>query len=113
MKRGNALIVDKEGNYKIEEFIEPKENKACSFERIYFSRGNDPEIYNERKTLGKLLIPKILESINYDIKNTIFSYIPNTSETCFYGMIDGLKNHINSLKNDVFINNKSFKESKK
>ena len=112
LKRGNALIVDKEGNYKVEEFIQPKENKACSFERIYFSRGNDPEIYNERKTLGKLLIPRILESINYDIKNTIFSYIPNTSETCFYGMIDGLKNHINSLKNDVFINNKSSKESK-
>ena len=112
LKRGNALIVDKEGNYKVEEFIQPKENKACSFERIYFSRGNDPEIYNERKTLGKLLIPRILESINYDIKNTIFSYIPNTSETCFYGMIDGLKNHINSLKNDVFINNKSYKESK-
>ena len=112
LKRGNALIVDKEGNYKVEEFIQPKENKACSFERIYFSRGNDPEIYNERKTLGKLLIPRILESINYDIKNSIFSYIPNTSETCFYGMIDGLKNHINSLKNDVFINNKSSKESK-
>ena len=112
LKRGNALIVDKEGNYKVEEFIQPKENKACSFERIYFSRGNDPEIYNERKTLGKLLIPRILESINYDIKNTIFSYIPNTSETCFYGMIDGLKNHINSLKNDVFINNKSYKDSK-
>ena len=112
LKRGNALIVDKDGNYNVEEFIEPKENKACSFERIYFSRGNDPEIYNERKTLGKLLIPKILESINYDIKNTIFSYIPNTSEICFYGMIDGLKNHINSLKNDVFINNKSFKDSK-
>ena len=112
LKRGNALIVDKEGNYKVEEFIQPKENKACSFERIYFSRGNDPEIYNERKTLGKLLIPRILESISYDIKNTIFSYIPNTSETCFYGMIDGLKNHINSLKNDVFINNKSYKESK-
>ncbi len=112
LKRGNALIVDKEGNYKVQKFVEPNENKACSFERIYFSRGNDPQIYNERKNLGKLLIPRILKSVNYDIKNTIFSYIPNTSETCFYGMIDGLKNHINSLKNDVFINNKSYEESK-
>ena len=112
LKRGNALIVDKEGNYKVQKFVEPNENKACSFERIYFSRGNDPQIYNERKNLGKLLIPRILKSVNYDIKNTIFSYIPNTSETCFYGMIDGLKNHINSLKNEVFINNKSYEESK-
>ena len=112
LKRGNALIVDKEGNYKVKEFIKPKENKACSFERIYFSRGNDPEIYNERKYLGKLLVPRILESINHDLRNTIFSYIPNTSETCFYGMIDELKNHINSLKNDVFIKNKSFEKSK-
>ena len=112
LKRGNALIVDKEGKYKVKEFIKPKENKACSFERIYFSRGNDPEIYNERKYLGKLLVPRILESINHDLRNTIFSYIPNTSETCFYGMIDELKNHINSLKNDVFIKNKSFEKSK-
>ncbi len=112
LERGNALIINKDGSYSVEKFIEPKENRACSFERIYFSRGNDPEIYNERKTLGKLLVPSILHSINFDIKNTIFSYIPNTSETCFYGMIDELKNYIITIKNDVFINNKSFKDSK-
>ena len=103
LKRGNALIIDKVGNYKIEEFIEPKENKACSFERIYFSRGNDPEIYNERKKLGKLLLPQVFESINNDLKNTIFSYIPNTSETCFYGMIDGIKDYLTAKKKEIFI----------
>ena len=108
LKRGNALIVDKVGNYKIEEFIEPKENKACSFERIYFSRGNDPEIYNERKKLGKLLLPQVFESINNDLKNTIFSYIPNTSETCFYGMIDGIKDYLTAKKKEIFIDKKSF-----
>lgn len=108
LKRGNALIVDKAGNYKIEEFIEPKENKACSFERIYFSRGNDPEIYNERKKLGKLLLPQVFESINNDLKNTIFSYIPNTSETCFYGMIDGIKDYLTAKKKEIFIDKKSF-----
>ena len=108
LKRGNALIVDKVGNYKIEEFIEPKENKACSFERIYFSRGNDPEIYNERKKLGKLLLPQVFESINNDLKNTIFSYIPNTSETCFYGMIDGIKDYLTAKKKEIFIEKKSF-----
>ena len=108
LKRGNALIVDKEGNYRVEEFIEPKENKACSFERIYFSRGNDPEIYNERKKLGKLLLPQVFEAINHDLKNTIFSYIPNTSETCFYGMIDGIKDYLTARKKEIFIDKKSF-----
>ena len=112
VERGHALIINKDASYSIEKFVDQKEDKACSFERIYFSRGNDPEIYEERKKLGKLLIPQILSSINHDIKNTIFSYIPNTSETCFYGMIDGLKNHINSLKNDVFIKNKFYEGSK-
>ncbi len=112
VERGHALIINKDASYSIEKFVEQKEDKACSFERIYFSRGNDPEIYEERKKLGKLLIPKILSSIDNDLKNTIFSYIPNTSETCFYGMIDGLKNHINLLKNDVFIKNKLFEGSK-
>ena len=103
VERGHTLIVNKDASYSIEKFVDQKEERACSFERIYFSRGNDPEIYEERKKLGKLLIPQILTSIDNDLKNTIFSYIPNTSETCFYGMIDGLKNHINLLKNDVFL----------
>ena len=108
LKRGNTLIVDKSGNYKVEEFIEPKENKACSFERIYFSRGNDPDIYKERKNLGKLLLPQVFDSINNDLKNTIFSYIPNTSETCFYGMIDGIKDYLTEKKKEIFIDKKSY-----
>ncbi len=112
VERGHALIVNKDASYSIEKFVDQKEDRACSFERIYFSRGNDPEIYEERKTLGRLLIPQILESIDNNLKNTIFSYIPNTSETCFYGMIDGLKNHINLLKNDVFIKGKPYNGSK-
>ena len=108
---GNALIVKKDGSYSINKFIEPGEKKACSFERIYFSRGNDPEIYQERKKLGELLLPQVFDSINYDLKNTIFSFIPNTSETCFYGMIDGIKNYLTAKKKEVFINKKSYKGS--
>ena len=72
----------------IVQILEPLERKACSFERIYFSRGSDAEIYQERKKLGKLLLPKVLKQIRYDTKNTVFSYIPNTAETSFYGMIE-------------------------
>ena len=108
---GKALIVKKDGSYSINKFIEPNEKKACSFERIYFSRGNDPEIYQERKKLGKLLLPQVFDAINYDLKNTIFSFIPNTSETCFYGMIDGIKNYLTAKKKEVFINKKSYKGS--
>ena len=68
---------------RLKQFIEPNEKKACSFERIYFSRGNDPDIYNERKKLGKFLLPQVFDAINNNLKDTIFSYIPNTSETCF------------------------------
>ena len=78
---GHALIVNKDGSYSIKKFIDTKDKKACSFERIYFSRGNDPDIYKERKKLGKFLVPQILDAIDDDIKNTIFSYIPNTAET--------------------------------
>ena len=77
---GNALIVHKNGEYDEVPVMERGEQMSCSFERIYFSRGTDPEIYNERKTLGKLLIPQILKSVNFDLKNTVFSYIPNTAE---------------------------------
>ncbi len=112
LERGNALIIKKDGSYSIEKFIEPRENKACSFERIYFSRGNDPQIYNERKKLGELLIPQVFDAINNDLKNTIFSYIPNTSETCFYGMIDGIKSYLTSKKKEIFIDNKSYNGSK-
>ena len=94
VKPGHALIVDKAGDYKQEEFIQPKEKLSCSFERIYFSRGSDPNIYSERKTLGALVIPQILQEVNHDLKNTVFSYIPNTAETAFLGMIDGLEDHL-------------------
>ena len=72
------------------------EKRSCSFERIYFSRGSDASIYKERKELGKLLFPKILENINNDIENTVFSYIPNTAETSFYGLIGEAQNHLKS-----------------
>ncbi|ANQ49022.2 amidophosphoribosyltransferase [Flammeovirga sp. MY04] len=91
---GHALIIDKQANYKEVQYLEPQKKLSCSFERIYFSRGTDPAIYNERKTLGKLLIPKVLEAIDYDLKNTVFSYIPNTAETAFLGMMKGLDKHL-------------------
>ena len=83
---GHALIIKKSGQVSIKKIKEPKEKKACSFERIYFSRGSDADIYKERKNLGKFVFPKVLESINSDVSNTVFSFIPNTAETSFYGM---------------------------
>jgi len=88
---GHALIIKKDGRVSMDQITEPLENKACSFERIYFSRGNDADIYTERKELGKLICPKIMESIGGDLKNSVFSFIPNTAETSFYGMIKGLE----------------------
>jgi amidophosphoribosyltransferase len=95
---GQALIVDVEGNYKIEQVLEAKERKACSFERIYFSRGNDEKIYRERSQLGYNLRDAVLKSIDYDLKNTIFSFIPNTAEVAFYGMIKGMEDYMNDIK---------------
>jgi len=94
IKPAHALVINTKGDYKMEQFIEPLERKSCSFERIYFSRGSDPEIYSERKMLGKLLVPKILEAIDYDLENTVFSYIPNTAETSFLGMMEGMEQHL-------------------
>ncbi len=103
---GHALIVDKEGNYFESRIVEPTERKSCSFERIYFSRGTDPDIYKERKELGKLLLPKILKAINFDLKNTVFSYIPNTSETAFLGMVQGLEDYLSDRRKDIIIDGK-------
>lgn len=103
---GHALIVKKNGKVTQEVFREPTEKRACSFERIYFSRGSDAEIYKERKHLGRLLIPQILKSVNSDLKNTVFSFIPNTAEVSFYGMVEGVHKHIKSVQKDVLINNK-------
>jgi amidophosphoribosyltransferase len=95
---GNALIIDDNGNYHIEQIVEPKERRACSFERIYFSRGSDEKIYCERIALGYHLSKRVLEFINYDLKNTIFSYIPNTAEVAFYGLVKGMEDYLNQIK---------------
>jgi amidophosphoribosyltransferase len=95
---GSAILVKKNGEMNIKQILEPLERKACSFERIYFSRGSDKEIYQERKALGKYLLPQILDSIKGDIRNTVFSYIPNTAETSFFGMVREAQNHMNREK---------------
>jgi len=100
---GHAIIIKKNGTVEIKKIIEPRERKACSFERIYFSRGSDKEIYQERKELGKLLFPQILSSINSDIKNTVFSYIPNTAETSFFGMVKEAQNYLNRKKEEQIL----------
>lgn len=91
LEAGRAIIVDHEGKIRFEQILEPSEKKPCSFERIYFSRGNDPAIYRERKALGAALAPAILKEINYDLANTVFSFIPNTAETAYYGMMGELR----------------------
>jgi amidophosphoribosyltransferase len=95
---GKALIVKKSGRVSTEQIREPQEKKSCSFERIYFSRGSDKDIYNERKRLGELLTEPILEAVNYDLKHTVFSYIPNTAEVAFFGMSQGLEKYVINLK---------------
>jgi amidophosphoribosyltransferase len=88
---GNALIVRADGTYQVEQIIEPKERKACSFERIYFSRGNDKKIYKERIALGNHLSNHVLKAIDHDLKNTVFSFIPNTAEVAFYVLLKGME----------------------
>lgn len=95
---GHALIVRANGDYSIEKILTSAEKKSCSFERIYFSRGSDEEIYKERKQLGRLLSEKVLKMIKYDLRNTIFSFIPNTAETAFYGLIKGAEAYLNEIK---------------
>jgi amidophosphoribosyltransferase len=97
---GNALIIKKDGVVAETNIIPAGDKKQCTFERIYFSRGNDRDIYKERKKLGYLLTPKVLASINHDITNTVFSYIPNTAATAFYGMIDGVLDYLSQYKAD-------------
>jgi amidophosphoribosyltransferase len=106
IKPGHALIINKQGDISEEKFIEPIEKKSCSFERIYFSRGTDPDIYRERKELGRLLLPQILKSINFDLRNAVFSYIPNTAETSFLGMIESLENYLSKRRKDILIDGK-------
>jgi amidophosphoribosyltransferase len=98
LERGHALIIKKNGKTSIKLVNKPKEKLACSFERIYFSRGSDAAIYEERKNLGKFVFPKVLNSINSDISNTVFSFIPNTAETSFYGMTEAAEDLLNQQK---------------
>jgi amidophosphoribosyltransferase len=95
---GHALIVQENGDYSIDQVVEPKERKACSFERIYFSRGSDEKIYKERSALGYNLSKQVLEAIDYDLRNTIFSFIPNTAEVAFYGLVKGCADYLNKIK---------------
>lgn len=95
---GNALIVEPSGEYKIEQILERKERKACSFERIYFSRGSDEKIYRERISLGYHLSKPVLEAVDHDLKNTIFSYIPNTAEVAYFGLCKGMEDYLNQTK---------------
>jgi len=103
---GNALVINKDGSYEESEIMPAREKKSCSFERIYFSRGTDPNIYQERKNLGKALIPQILKAIDFDLKNTVFSYIPNTAETAFLGMIEGLEDYLSIKRREVLLEGK-------
>lgn len=100
---GAAIIVKKNGSSFIEQILPVLERKACSFERIYFSRGSDQEIYLERKKLGALLLPKVLKSIDNDLDNTVFSYIPNTAETSFYGLIEAVSENLNEEKKQLIL----------
>ena len=103
---GKSIIIKKSGDFSIEGILEPTEKKSCSFERIYFSRGSDAEIYNERKTLGKLLFPKILERLKGDLINTVFSYIPNTAETSFYGLVQEVQDYMHNQAIREIVDNK-------
>jgi amidophosphoribosyltransferase len=101
---GHALIVKKNGKITEDRISEPAEKKACSFERIYFSRGSDASIYRERKQLGRLLCEQILDYVDHDVKNTVFSYIPNTAEVAFYGMVEGVHKYIKKYQRDKLLN---------
>lgn len=103
---GHAVIIKKDGDFSVSQVLEPKEKKSCSFERIYFSRGSDIEIYNERKKLGELLVPAILKAVESDVRNTVFSFIPNTAESAFYGMIKGVEDHVFKKNADQILERK-------
>ncbi len=104
---GHALIIRKNGEVSEQIFRDPVEKKACSFERIYFSRGSDADIYRERKKLGNLLCPRILDRVNHDLENTVFSYIPNTAEVAFYGLVEGLHSYTKEKQRDALIQSRN------
>ncbi len=102
LQRGQAIAIDRSGeNVHLEQVLEPEENKACSFERIYFSRGSDIDIYHERKALGSYVVPEILKKVDYDLDNTVFSFIPNTAEVAYQGMLQGLEDYLDWRKQEL------------
>ena len=113
LKRGHALIVKKDGRIMELPYTDPLPRKACSFERIYFSRGTDRDIYLERKQLGKQLTEKVLKTVDYDFKNTVFSFVPNTAETAFYGLLEGLEERLNDIKQEKILKKGSNLKPKK
>ena len=106
VKPGHALIIKKNGSFSEEEIIEPQKKLSCSFERIYFSRGNDADIYRERTKLGKNLTPQVLKAVNHDLGNTVFSYIPNTAELAFGGLVEGLHDYMAIWKSEQILKQK-------
>ena len=98
LNRGEAVFVSKTGKLRVEQIVEPKKNSACSFERIYFSRGSDIDIYKERKKLGETLVPDVFKAVDNDLDHTVFSFIPNTAEVAYYGMLEELNNYLNGIK---------------
>ena len=98
LQPGQAILVNKAGKMRLEQINDPKGKRACSFERIYFSRGSDKDIYRERKEMGRRLVGQILPSVDFDIEHTVFSYIPNTAEVAFYGLLEGMDDYLNDLK---------------
>ncbi len=106
IRPGHALIVNKNGTFGQHQIIKPLDKTSCSFERIYFSRGTDPEIYQERKQLGKLLTPQILKAIQFDLRNSVFSYIPNTAETAFLGMMAGVEEFLIKKQKEIILEGK-------
>ena len=98
LKRGEALIINKQGDWHTSQIMEPKKNKACSFERIYFSRGSDRDIYRERKRLGENLVPAVLKAVDNDLNHTVFSFIPNTAEVAYFGLQEGTNEYLNKKK---------------
>lgn len=102
LQRGQAIAIDRSGEkVHLEQVLEPEENKACSFERIYFSRGSDIDIYHERKALGSYVVPEILKKVDYDLDNTVFSFIPNTAEVAYQGMLQGLEDYLDHRKQEL------------
>ncbi len=112
LNNGEGLIVKRNGDFKVGQIRKPKEKKACSFERIYFSRGSDRDIYQERKKLGELLTPQLVDAVKDDLENTVFSYIPNTAESAFYGMVRGIEKYmVEQEKQRILALGKEFSEA--